>query len=92
MTENYLNFALTLFGLVLGGLVTMFGFLIKKWTGGLEKHIELLDERKVDTKLCEKEHANLCKKIEMFQDTLQEVRSDVKDLGKAVFNLAQQPK
>jgi len=74
----------TVVGVILGGLIAMVGFLIKKWTGGLEKKVDTLGETKMDVKLCEVTHKALCQKFDSFKETLDEVRRDVKEITKSI--------
>jgi intracellular sulfur oxidation DsrE/DsrF family protein len=74
----------TVVGIVIGGLVAMIGFLIRKWTGSLETAIKAVDEKKQDLKVCETTHRALCVKFDDFKDVLDEVRGDVKELAKSM--------
>ena len=78
----------TVIGIVLGGLLAMIGFLVRKWTSGLEKKLDTLDNEKMDVKLCEKTHQALCQKFDGFKETLDEVRLDIKEITRSMMTIA----
>lgn len=78
----------TIVGLFVGGLVSLVAFMLRKWTSGLEKKLDVFDEKKMDIKLCESTHKALCQKFDTFKQTLDEVRKDVKDLSRSMSYVA----
>ena len=65
----------------------MIGFLVKKWTGGLEKKIDNLDDKKMDIRLCESTHKALCQKFDSFKETLDEVKQDIKEITRSISSI-----